>query len=399
MSSLKTLDELNSRYKWTRIAIALIVFVSYVLLGVVYFNGVMELTVLESVYFSVVIFSTVGYGHYIPRTQQDRDFITFYILVGIVTVGTIIGSVGDFIMEAAGNITNKIALELSIRMELTRGIFDRAHTRPVSAISSADPQGQLTRASAGADGTESLGLNLEHLRETKQHSFDAELEELSRKAKLDLITVLVLLALGTFSMSAIQNWSIAEAGYWAVVTLCTVGYGEIYPNTDSGRIFFIFYALVGCVFMAKALNNLAKYPVVRRAKREEMRMMQKFGEQLSESTLVSLLHNDLLDNIPGLRAKAGEVSKSEFVLLLLHLMNKVNDKDITLISRTFDFIDVDEDGVLNQQEVHQEVEKARDRALAESEQERQAAEEQQQNRNRAWSRGSTGAGAAAGGRV
>ena len=39
--------------------------------------------------------------------------------------------------------------------------------------------------------------------------------------------------------------SIPATFYWSIVTVTTVGYGDIYPITDAGKIFTSFYVLTG----------------------------------------------------------------------------------------------------------------------------------------------------------
>lgn len=39
--------------------------------------------------------------------------------------------------------------------------------------------------------------------------------------------------------------SVIHSGWWAAVTLSTVGYGDVYPITTGGRIFTLFILLIG----------------------------------------------------------------------------------------------------------------------------------------------------------
>lgn len=53
------------------------------------------------------------------------------------------------------------------------------------------------------------------------------------------------LGLGTVVYRFIEQLSWVDAYYFSVVTLITVGYGDITPQTDFGKIFTTFYIIIG----------------------------------------------------------------------------------------------------------------------------------------------------------
>lgn len=67
--------------------------------------------------------------------------------------------------------------------------------------------------------------------------------------------------------------SIFSSGWWAIVTLTTVGYGDIYPITTGGKIFTFFILMigVGIVTIPAGLvaSALTKTRMLDQAKREE----------------------------------------------------------------------------------------------------------------------------------
>ncbi len=57
--------------------------------------------------------------------------------------------------------------------------------------------------------------------------------------------IFVLLLIGTTFYSLVEKLPIVDAFYLSGVTLTTLGFGDITPVTNSGKIFSVFYALVG----------------------------------------------------------------------------------------------------------------------------------------------------------
>src|SRR5688572_8411032 len=55
------------------------------------------------------------------------------------------------------------------------------------------------------------------------------------EGKLILGSVAVLLAVGTVVYSVLEGWTLLDSLYFSVVTLATVGYGDLSPTTDLAK--------------------------------------------------------------------------------------------------------------------------------------------------------------------
>ena len=71
--------------------------------------------------------------------------------------------------------------------------------------------------------------------------------DMARKPETRALLILsgLVLAIGVLFYIRVEGWSLIDSIYFCVVTLGTVGYGDITPTTDVGKIFTIIYILVG----------------------------------------------------------------------------------------------------------------------------------------------------------
>ena len=89
--------------------------------------------------------------------------------------------------------------------------------------------------------------------------FFLELRDLLKKPRFRsiLVWMVILLKTGTIFYNRVENWSILDSFYFSIVTLTTVGYGDISPTTSAGKIFTIFYILSGLAIITASISVLS----------------------------------------------------------------------------------------------------------------------------------------------
>lgn len=60
-----------------------------------------------------------------------------------------------------------------------------------------------------------------------------------------LAAAAITLGIGTVVYHLVEHFSWLNAYYFSVITLTTVGYGDLTPHTPFGKIFTTFYVLIG----------------------------------------------------------------------------------------------------------------------------------------------------------
>jgi voltage-gated potassium channel len=73
--------------------------------------------------------------------------------------------------------------------------------------------------------------------------------------------LLLILIAGTLGYCLIEQWSLLDSLYMTVITLATVGYGEIHPLSITGRVFTIFLIMGGMGVLLYGVSEVTQFIV------------------------------------------------------------------------------------------------------------------------------------------
>lgn len=304
---------------------SLLAIAGYLAIGVVAYSYVFERwSILDSLYFSCVCFSTVGYGDLCPKSLGGRLFTCFFGLGGIVFLGTAVATVASHVVQAeleavhvARQTSRQRIMYFVDHVKLPHFVKELAHLNHHDNITNVDQH-----------------LHLPHF--MQQFNNVTSPSWLSRGASIvkRILPSLGVVALGGIWIGRLNGWNWIDSIYFAVVTASTIGLGDFAPSTRAARLWAIFFIPLSVATAGELLSSLATALVQRRQKAIFRTLMER------DLTLQHLQAMDL--------DSSGRVSREEYVQFMLLEMGHVSLEEIQELKAQFERLDVAKSGYLDQ---------------------------------------------------
>ncbi|MEM7114103.1 MAG: NAD-binding protein [Chloroflexota bacterium] len=128
-----------------------------------------------------------------------------------------------------------------------------------------------------------------------------------------VLPFLLLIAVGTIVYTLLEGWTLFDSLYATIITITTVGYGDLSPQTQSGRIFAIFFTLVAIGLAGYAISSAT---AVIFETQQENREKRKYERRMNQ---ISKLSNHIIvcgGGILGNRA-ASEFKRRQFPFVFI----------------------------------------------------------------------------------
>lgn len=219
----------------TSIVFRLNYFAFLLLGGAAVYSDIEDWSLMDSLYFTDYTLLTIGLGNLVPQTHLGRSLLFPYATLGIISLGLVIAAVASFTDQM-----REFRLKRKIE-EIRREVRNADLKKTTDDISKFEGvQSQYTFARSPIPKCEEI-LKVRNARS----AFYRRTRWVDLALFLAAWFVLWLVSAGVFRHSEKEaNWSYFVALYFTYTSLTTIGYGDYFPTSNFGKVFFIFWSLL-----------------------------------------------------------------------------------------------------------------------------------------------------------
>lgn len=172
----------------------LIIFLYY-LIGILVYSNIEGWIFLDCIYFITVSVTTVGYGTLHPTNNTSRLFTCLYMLIGIFLV---VGEGNYFARKIIINNQNKYLRNLNI----------------------------------------------------------TTIEKSLYKIGISISMIILMVFIGAITASLLEGWSAIVGFYWTLITMTTIGYGDLIITNQETKVFSLFFIFTCVIIFATSITNI-----------------------------------------------------------------------------------------------------------------------------------------------
>ncbi|KAH8811241.1 TOK2 potassium channel [Xylogone sp. PMI_703] len=234
----------------TSIILRTITFMAILLGGAAMYSSVEGWSFMDALYFTDYTLLTLGIGNIVPRTHLGRSLLFPYATAGIITAGLVISSIASF----GKNMRN---MKLRFKLEEAQiAMHKQGDSDGLIDSTRKDSEKQSPYLPASAQFPSRNQMLKLHLIKSSFHR-----KQRWKALVIFLVAwfVLWIVSAGIFYRSeSSQGWSYFVALYFTYTSLTTIGYGDFYPTSNFGKVFFVFWSLLAVPILTNLVTAMGE---------------------------------------------------------------------------------------------------------------------------------------------
>ncbi|KAK0460167.1 uncharacterized protein EV420DRAFT_1673234 [Desarmillaria tabescens] len=204
-----------------------VAFSFYLALGAGIFAAIEDWEFVNGLYWADYTLLTIGIGSDFPLTSQlARGLMMPYAVGGIMMIGLIVGSVRNLVLERGRARIERRALKTQ-RRKWNKHSNSQQEKEEFEAMRKIERRADMTR---------------------KYLSLAA--------SSVAFFFLWFMGALVFWFTESPQQWTYFDSMYFSYTSLLTVGYGDLFPESNSGKPFFVIWTLIAVPTMTILISNL-----------------------------------------------------------------------------------------------------------------------------------------------
>lgn len=81
-------------------------------------------------------------------------------------------------------------------------------------------------------------------------------KQIQNRVTIAIIALFAWIGIGTLAFHKLESWTWIQSFYYSVVTVTTVGYGDLVPTTPASKLFAAIYILIGVTIGIATLGTI-----------------------------------------------------------------------------------------------------------------------------------------------
>lgn len=317
--------------------------------GCWYYGRVCGWDLLDCMYFATAIVTTVGYGDVVPPHQTGPLLFTCgYIFFAILIIATTISTVLDEVMSG-----QLLAAMETVEEKQTEAL------RNMIRVDESEASRSRSRSRSLAKVRDDSAIFADRKAEQRDKRI-AKYLSLARAVIWGLLCLgggmAIYMVLETKSghasaFDSVSPW--VRALYFSIVTLTTVGFGDVVPKTDEFKAFDILFMIVGIPVFGNLLATLLNFMSDSDDDSVQARLVQV--KDLDENKMEDLLafENELHGACAGKLSdgQPGNIDCMEYMAFILVRNGVIKMSTIEEIVTSFNKLDRDGSGFINMRDI------------------------------------------------